>query len=77
MHDPLLQTVNGALLFFLAMLLFPEALKKAQEEIDAVVGSDRLPTMEDRPRLPYIERLILEVQRWRPTVPNGRSCIQS
>jgi cytochrome P450 len=55
------------------MLLFPETQKKAQQEIDTVVGSDRLPTMEDRPRLPYIERLILEVQRWQPIVPGGES----
>jgi hypothetical protein len=46
----------------MAMLLYPEALKKAQKEIDAVVGTDRLPTMSDRKNLPYskLERYISE-----------------
>lgn len=32
---------------------YPEILEKAQTEIDTFVGTDRLPTFEDRPRLPY------------------------
>ncbi|KAG8742022.1 hypothetical protein FRC10_002098 [Ceratobasidium sp. 414] len=60
-----------AFILYGAMLLFPEVQKKAQEEVDAVIGSDRLPTMEDRPHLPYIGRLIQEVLRWRPIFPNG------
>ncbi|KAG9075234.1 hypothetical protein FRC06_010212 [Ceratobasidium sp. 370] len=53
-------TVAAILVFFVAMLLFPEVQKKAQEEIDATVGLERLPTMEDRPYLPYVGRLIQE-----------------
>ncbi|KAG9092234.1 hypothetical protein FS749_015902 [Ceratobasidium sp. UAMH 11750] len=64
-------SVGALLVFVLAMLLFPEAQTKAQEEIDAVVGLDRLPTMEDRPKLEYVGRLINEVLRWRPAVPAG------
>ncbi|KAG9091821.1 hypothetical protein FS749_016223 [Ceratobasidium sp. UAMH 11750] len=64
-------TTNTIMVFFTAMLLFPEAQKKAQREIDLVIGQERLPTMEDRARLPYIERLIQELLRWRPIVPNG------
>jgi Cytochrome P450 len=37
------------------MSLYPDVQKKAQEEIDAVVGHDRLPTFEDRERLPYVD----------------------
>ncbi|KIL54000.1 hypothetical protein M378DRAFT_93279, partial [Amanita muscaria Koide BX008] len=44
---------------------------KAQEEIDNVVGSYRLPSYEDRPSLPYVEALYREVHRWRPVTPNG------
>lgn len=33
------------------MALFPEVAKKAQAEIDAVVGNDRLPTFTDREHL--------------------------
>ncbi|KAG8736383.1 hypothetical protein FRC10_009386 [Ceratobasidium sp. 414] len=58
--------------FVLAMLLYPEVQSKAQEEIDTVVGLDCLPTMEDRAKLDYVDRLIHEVLRWRPTVPTGK-----
>lgn len=53
------------------MILHPEVLKKAQAEIDAVVGPNRLPTFDDRPLLPYIEAVQKEVLRWRPIAPMG------
>ncbi|KAK5335277.1 hypothetical protein LTR43_012632, partial [Exophiala xenobiotica] len=40
--------------FIQAMVVFPEVQKRAQEEIDRVVGSERLPTMEDAPQMQYI-----------------------
>ena len=46
--------------FMLAMVLHPEALKKAQAELDAVVGAQRLPTFEDRPNLPYLDAVCRE-----------------
>ena len=52
--------------FMLGMVLFPEVAKKAQEEIDYVVGSDRLPNFGDEKQLPYIRALVKEVLRWRP-----------
>ena len=55
--------------FVLAMLLFPEAMRKAQRELDAVVGRDRAPTFEDRKNLPYIRAMVKEVLRWRPVGP--------
>ena len=45
------------------MLLHPETYQRAQEEIDMVVGRDRLPDFEDRDSLPYLEGLIKEVFR--------------
>ncbi|KAL0945486.1 hypothetical protein HGRIS_000972 [Hohenbuehelia grisea] len=59
-----------ALWFVLAMVLYPECQRKAQAEIDAVVG-DRMPDYADRPALPYVECLIQEVFRWQPVVPLG------
>lgn len=44
----------------------PEAQKKAQEELDRVVGPLRLPTWEDIPNLPYIRALIKELHRFAP-----------
>ena len=55
------------------MVLFPEAQTKAQAEIDAVIGSDRLPTPEDRKDLPYVEALLKEVFRFNPVAPLGPS----
>ncbi|KAM6496682.1 Cytochrome P450 [Amanita muscaria] len=57
--------------FVLAMVLYPQVQARAQEEIDRVVGSDRLPTFEDRDSLPYVEALYREVHRWRPVTPLG------
>jgi cytochrome P450 len=53
------------------MTLHPEVVKKAQAEIDAVVGNDRLPTFADRKNLPYIDALTKEVLRWNSVVPSG------
>ncbi|KAF9018169.1 cytochrome P450 [Hymenopellis radicata] len=57
--------------FMIAMVLHPEFQKKAQAEIDAVCGQDRLPTFDDRESLPYIEHIMHEVIRWHPVVPMG------
>lgn len=50
---------------------FPSAQIKAQEELDRVVGPDRLPDFSDAPALPYIQALIKEVFRWQPISPIG------
>lgn len=57
--------------FFLAAVTYPEARRKAQAEIDSVVGRERLPSFDDRPRLPYIEAFYREVMRWHPAMPMG------
>ncbi|KAF7369676.1 O-methylsterigmatocystin oxidoreductase [Mycena venus] len=57
--------------FFLAMVLFPDVQRKAQEELDRVVGTSRLPTIRDQEHLPYIAAIQKEMYRWRTTVPGG------
>lgn len=42
---------------------YPEIQKRAQEELDRVVGRDRLPALEDERNLPYIHAIIKEVER--------------
>jgi cytochrome P450 len=56
---------------FLALVLSPQIQKRAQEELDLVVGRDRLPTFDDRPRLPYIEAICRELLRWQMVTPMG------
>lgn len=51
------------------MILFPESQKKAQAEIDATIGIDRLPTYTDRESLPFVEAVIKEVLRWHVIAP--------
>jgi cytochrome P450 len=57
---------------FLAMALYPEVQKKAQAEIDAVIGPNRLPDFHDRPSLPYIDAILKELKRWNLVAPLGR-----
>lgn len=45
-------------------MLHPEIAQKAQAQIDEVVGTGQLPTLEDRPELPYIDCIIKEVLRY-------------
>ncbi|KAJ6490055.1 cytochrome P450 [Mycena sanguinolenta] len=57
--------------FILACILYPEWIPRAQREIDAIVGEDRLPSFKDRPRLPYVEAIVRETLRWRPAARFG------
>ncbi len=63
--------------FILAMTLGPDIQKRAQAELDAVLSAGssghwtRLPTFADRPQLPYVNAIVLEVLRWNPAVPLG------
>ena len=52
-------------------IVISEVQKKAQAEIDAVVGNDRLPTLSDRSHLPYINAVVTEVLRWNSVAPLG------
>ncbi len=49
--------------FFLAMVLYPEIQRKAQAEVDRVIGRDRLPDFSDEPSIPYVTALVKEVLR--------------
>jgi len=51
------------------MALHPEIQKKAQEEIDRVVGNQRLPDFNDRQSMPYSDAIYREVMRIRPVFP--------
>jgi cytochrome P450 len=55
------------------MTLFPDIQTKAQDEIDRIIGKDRLPVLADRASLPYVNALQSEIYRWQPVVPFGSS----
>ncbi|KAG8895588.1 hypothetical protein FRC01_012304, partial [Tulasnella sp. 417] len=60
--------------FLLAMSLYPEIQAKAYAEIERVIGSDRLPTINDKgaDKMPYIEAVVLEALRWNPPTGSER-----
>ncbi|KAF7372779.1 Cytochrome P450 2B11 [Mycena sanguinolenta] len=57
--------------FILACILHPHWIPRAQREIDAIVGGDRLPSFKDRPRIPFVEAIVRETLRWRPALRFG------
>lgn len=58
---------------FLAMVTHPDVQRKAQQELDMMIGPDRLPEFSDRDSLPYINAVVKEVIRWHSVVPLGVS----
>jgi cytochrome P450 len=64
-------SVSTMAAFFLAMSMFPDVQRKAQEEIDRVVGPGRLPKPSESERLPYVNAVVEEAQRWHPIAPMG------
>ncbi|KAI0294623.1 cytochrome P450 [Multifurca ochricompacta] len=66
------ETTSTTLMWWtFAMVAFPQVQRRAQAELDAVVGRSRLPTFADAPHLPYVRAVIREVLRWRPPIPSG------
>ncbi|KAK7032178.1 hypothetical protein VNI00_013352 [Paramarasmius palmivorus] len=63
-------TTSSFLKYLLIVLIaFPHVQRKAQAEMDRVVGHERIPNLADLEHLPYIRALIKEVHRFRPVAP--------
>ncbi|KAF9443424.1 cytochrome P450 [Macrolepiota fuliginosa MF-IS2] len=67
------ETTTAAIMtFILAMLLYPDVQRKAQQELDSIIGSDRLPDFSDKPSLPYLSAILTSVDVfWNPIAPMG------
>ncbi|KAF5365846.1 hypothetical protein D9757_012801 [Collybiopsis confluens] len=66
------ETTAGVLTWFmLAMIAYPDTQRRAQAELDAIVGRTRIPTFADWDHLPYIGAMIKEILRWHPVDPIG------
>ncbi|THH15233.1 hypothetical protein EW146_g5213 [Bondarzewia mesenterica] len=57
--------------FLLAMMDHPEVVKKAQAELDSLLGPGpgRMPTLLDKPKLPYVTAVFEETLRYAVPVP--------
>ena len=54
-----------------AMTRWGDVLRKAQAEIDGLMGEERSPVWADYERLPYVAQMVKEAMRWRPVGPTG------
>lgn len=64
-------TSSTLISLILALATFPEAQRTAHEELDRVVGRNRMPDWEDEAHLPYISAIVSEVLRWRTVTVLG------
>lgn len=73
MIDAALDGTTDSLIWFVVACITRDQgfIAKAREELDAVVGRERLPVSEDKPNLPYIAAIVEEIFRWRPAGPEG------
>ncbi|KAK7696158.1 hypothetical protein QCA50_000809 [Cerrena zonata] len=62
-------TASAAQSFVIAMSLFPDVQRKAQEELERVVGPKRLPDFSDYNDLIYVQATLLESIRWMAAFP--------
>ena len=59
------------MVFLLCIMLHPKVQQQIHEELDRVIGMERLPTYEDYLSMAYVQAAWKEALRWRPILPLG------
>ncbi|XP_071980577.1 cytochrome P450 2G1-like isoform X2 [Engystomops pustulosus] len=66
------ETISTTTTYSLLILMkYPDVLAKVHKEIDDIIGRNRAPTLQDRNRMPYMEAMIHEMQRFTDLIPMG------
>lgn len=65
------KTVSTLTSFFIVIALNSDVQRKAQDEIDRVIDTSRLPTLADRKTKSYLDALVKEVLRGHPVHAPG------
>ena len=68
---PDIQTFSSLQGAFLALSFHQEVVRKAQAELDVVVGPNRLPDFDDEDSLVYVKATVMEALRWHNVAPLG------
>jgi len=64
-------SASGITVMIMAAACHPDAQARVQDELNEVVGMDRVPTFGDWDMLPQLHAFMLEALRWRPVTPIG------
>ncbi|CEL57235.1 O-methylsterigmatocystin oxidoreductase OS=Aspergillus flavus GN=ordA PE=3 SV=2 [Rhizoctonia solani AG-1 IB] len=65
-------SASSILVALLAMINYPDVQAKAKQELDNLLGGERLPVLRDRDSLPYMRNIVKEALRWRSVLPGGK-----
>ena len=64
-----MKTYSTVLNFVMAMALYPLVQERAFSELEKVLGAERLISITDKDKLPYVTAIIKETMRWNPVLP--------
>ncbi|KIW82663.1 hypothetical protein Z517_05690 [Fonsecaea pedrosoi CBS 271.37] len=64
-------TASQICTLIMAFALHSEVQEKGCEDVDAVCGTERSPKWTDFQKMPYVNAIVKEGMRWRPTSPTA------